>query len=470
MRIVQGVVGWFVDRLGLAKVIRVFADHPVPPGTARGRSAWMYVLGAATLVAFMLQVVTGIALATKYVPAPEYAYRSLVYLTERVWLGGFLRAMHFWGASAMVVLIFAHTIRVYLTASYKFPREFNWLTGVALLLLTLAMAFTGQLLRWDADGVWGVFVASHYAARVPVVGEYLKEFVLGGSTIGGVTLTRAYAFHVVLMPLLIFGLIGLHLFLVLHHGVSEPPDPDRPADPSTYRESYGTLLDRHGRPYFPDAVWREAVAAFAVIAVVMLLALVVGPKGPGEPASPTMIPMEPKPDWYLLWYYGLLSVKPPRIETFTMVYLPLLLVGMMILLPLAFGRGARTLRRRPWAVVVVGVSLTAFGVLTELGSRAPWVMDFETRPLTAAEVGVSQGPVWEGAQLFHERGCQYCHVAAGRGGAYGPEMDGLLRRLPREVVTTRIVQGFGNMPGYRGILSSAELAAILTFLESLEDR
>jgi ubiquinol-cytochrome c reductase cytochrome b subunit len=405
----------------------------------------------------------------KYIPSPGHAWESLQFINTQVLWGGFVRGLHFFGASAMVLLVFVHMSRVVITGSYKFPREVNWITGVVLLFLTLAMAFTGQLLRWDADGVWGVFVAAHYAARVPLIGEALKQFMLGGATVGGATLSRFYAFHVILMPLAMFAVIGLHMYLVLHHGISEPPEPGRPVDPKSYRRWYQAHLTRQGRPYFPDAVWKEAVAALLVVVTVVALAWALGPKGPGERADPTMIPSEPKPDWFLLWYYGLLSIKPPRIETFTMVYLPAIAVLILILLPLLSGRGERSPSRRPWSIAVLVFLVTAFGVLTELGGRAPWVMDFGTEPLPAHAVGFEAGPVWQGAALFHERGCQYCHVALGEGGDYGPALTDVMRRLPPEVVTTRIVQGFGNMPAYRDILTREELAAILAFLHSLSD-
>lgn len=460
---------WLADRLGLDRVADVLARHSVPAETTTGKKAWMYVFGSATLVAFLLQVVTGIGLATRYVPAPRHAYESVRFITEQVSYGALLRGMHFFGASAMVILAVVHMARVFLTGSYKFPREFNWLTGVVLLLLTLAMAFTGQLLRWDANGVWGVVVASHYAGRVPWIGEALKEFILAGATIGGGTLTRFYVFHVILMPLLIFAGIGIHVYLVLRHGVSEPPREGRPVDPKTYRARYRAAVERNGRPYFPYVTWREALFATAVIGAVVALALGVGPKGPGEPPDPTRIPTEPKPDWFLLWYYGLLSVKPAGMETFVMVYLPLIVIGILLLLPLVFNRGERSLRRRPWAVVVVGISAAALGVLTELGARAPWVMELELPAAEAQAVAPVASPVAYGAQLFRERGCQYCHAAEGRGGKYGPALTGVMRRLPRSIVTTRIVQGFGDMPAYREILTREELTAILAYLHSLEE-
>lgn len=468
MRILSGLRAWLYDRLGLEKILDVVARHRVPPGTASGRTGWMYVFGTATLIAFLLQLVTGIALATKYVPAPAHAYESIRYITDHVPFGALLRGMHYFGASAMVVLVLIHMARVFLTGSYKFPRELNWITGVLLLALTLAMAFTGQLLRWDANGVWGVFVASHYVGRVPLIGEALKELMLAGDTVGGATLSRFYAFHVIAMPLLIIGIIGVHVYLVLRHGVSEPPEPGNPVDPATYRARYEALLARSDRRYFPDVAWREAVFGAVVVTAVIGLALALGPKPPGLPPDPTAIPAEPKPDWFLIWYYGLIALKPPELETIVMVYLPILVLVGLVALPILFGRGERSPLRRPWAVLSVAFVAVALGVLTDLGTRAPWVMDFDARPAAAESLDQAPEPVRVGARVFHERGCQLCHSAGGEGGEYGPSLVGVMKRLPPEIVTARIVRGFGDMPAYRDILTREELRAILAYLHALE--
>lgn len=466
---VRRMVAWLEDRLGL----RRFEDmvyHSVPPAITEPHRGWLYALGSATLAAFLLQVVTGIALATLYVPAPAHAYDSVRYITEQVWLGSLLRGMHYFGASAMVLLVGLHMVRVFLTGSYKFPRELNWISGVVLLFLTLVMAFTGQLLRWDANGVWGVFVASHYVGRVPLVGEALKQLVLAGDTIGGATLTRFYALHVVILPMLVMGFVVVHLYLVLHHGISEPPRPGRPVDPKSYRSWYQNLLRRSRRRYFPDAVWREAAAAVVVVVAVAGLALWLGPKAPGELPDPTQVPAEPKPDWFLLWYYGLIAIKPGRLETFVMVGLPLLAFVLLLVMPLVFSRGERSLRRRPWAVLVTAALAIALAVLTHLGHRAPWVMELATSPPSAAELAGLGEPARRGAVLFEARGCQHCHAVGGRGGDYGPPLAGITKRLPDEVITARIVQGYGDMPAYRSVLERDELEAILAYLHALEEQ
>jgi ubiquinol-cytochrome c reductase cytochrome b subunit len=468
MRIIARIAYWFVDRAGLRPAWEKIAKHPVPPGATESRRGWMYVLGIATLTAFLLQLVTGIALATKYIPSPSHAYDSIRFITDQVWLGGLLRGMHFYGASAMVLLITLHMARVYLTGSYKYPREVQWLTGVALLLLTMAMAFTGQLLRWDQNGLWGVVVAAHYVGRVPLLGEYLKEFVLAGQTVGGPTLSRFYVFHVLLMPLLILGTVGIHLYLVLLHGVSEPPVAGRRVDPERYRDWYEKHLETEGRPYFPYVAWKEAVFAAIVVTAVIVLALTFGPRGPGAQPDPTQIPLDARPDWFLLWYYALIAIKPPGMDALIMVYLPLFVLLVMILLPLVSPAGERHPARRPWSVAVVVLAGTALAGLTYLGVRSPWVMDFDTDPIPAEVIGVGEGPVFAGAELFYSKGCQFCHEAAGFGGAYGPPMTGITRRLPPEMITTRIVNGIGNMPAYRGELTQAELEALLAFIRHLD--
>ena len=140
------------------------------------------------------------ALAFSYVPAPSSAYESLQFITDQALLGGIVRGIHYWGGSAMVVLIFIHMCRTYLMGSFKFPRELNWLTGVLLFGLTLGMAFTGQLLRWDQDAYWAVAVGANMAGRVPFLGNILAQVLIAGQTVGGATLTRFYATHVFLFP------------------------------------------------------------------------------------------------------------------------------------------------------------------------------------------------------------------------------------------------------------------------------
>ena len=458
---------WLKDRIGFAG-LKEIAVHPVPPETASNKTGWMYALGNATMVVFLLQVVTGAVLATKYIPSTAHAYDSLLYITNEVTLGRQLRGMHFYGASAMVVLISLHMARVFLTASYKFPRELNWLTGVGLLVLTLAMAFTGQLLRWDENGVWSVSVASFIAARVPLVGRWLAEFILAGDRVGGTTLSRFFAFHVFIFPVLIFGAIGAHVYLVLHHGISELPRAGQPVDPATYRERYHALLEREGRPYMPDVTWREIAIGVGITTIIAGLAYVFGPRGPNAPPDPAVLAADPRPDWFFLWFYALLAYKPRGLEDIVMIYVPLALLAGLILLPFVASRGERSPLRRPWAIGAVLVTAILLGVLTGAGWKAPWVPDFASEPLSPTTVGVASGPAYDGARLFHAHACQSCHAVAGQGGAYGPDLTDVARRMPPQEIAFRIINGTANMPAYNHKLTLDELNAILVFLETID--
>ena len=307
------------------------------------------MFGSATLFAFIVQVVTGIALATMYIPSTENAYQSINFITNVAILGKVLRGIHYFGASAMIIMIGAHMIRIYLMGSYKFPREVNWLSGTVLLLMTLAMAFTGQLLRWDQNAFWSVIVGAEQAGRAPLIGKYLAQFILAGQTVGGSTLSRFFSFHVFFIPAVIFGVLGFHLYLVLHNGISEPPKSGQPVEPKTYRSWYQKMLNEKGLPFWPDVAYRDALFGALVIFVVVILAAIIGPPLLGTPPDPTIIQANPRPDWYLLWYFSMLALIPPGIENYVIIGFPLLVGIVLIILPFIWNKGERSPRRRPWA-------------------------------------------------------------------------------------------------------------------------
>jgi ubiquinol-cytochrome c reductase cytochrome b subunit len=460
---------WILDRFGLEPIVRFAREHKVPAALG-GRTGWMYVFGFGTLTAFLVQIVTGLALSTSYVASPADAHESLVHITERTTWGGLVRGMHFFGASAMVLFLLAHMARVYLTASYKFPRQANWMTGVLLATLTFALALTGQLLRWDQDGLWTVVVISKFVARVPLLGPALGEFVLAGPEVNAATLPRFASLHMIVLPALVVLLVGLHIYLLLRSGISEPPHVETPLDPEEYLRWYEEHEEREGVPYFPDAAWREIVVAFVVVAGVVALAALVGPQGPGPPPDPTVLGAQPKPDWFMRFYYALVTLKPWRAETFVMVYLPIALFLGLLLLPVLAGHGRRALHQRPWAAGIVVFAVIALGWLTALGLRSPWTPDYDAPPLGAEALGVAEGPVIEGARVFAARGCQLCHLALGVGGEWGPDLTHVAHRLPPEEIVVRIVQGFGDMPPYLETLRPGELEALVAFLRALPAR
>ncbi len=465
MKYLQRVYAWLDDRLGISDGILAALRHPVPRSVN-----WWYVLGSATLVAFVVQVITGVALAFTYVPAPISAYESLQFITNEAILGSVVRGIHYFGASAMVLLIAAHAARVFLMGSYKYPRELTWLTGVFLLLLTLGMAFTGQLLRWEQNAYWSMVVAAAQASRAPIVGELLMRIVVAGQTVGGATLTRFYATHVFLLPALMFLLIGLHLTLVLRHGISEPPRAGQPVDPKTYRRWYQDLLKRDGIPFWPEAAWRDVIFALAVGLVVVLLSIIVGPPPLGERADPTLVQAYPRPDWYFLWYFALLALIPPEIEDWVIIGFPVLVGVVLLALPFIAPSGERSPRRRPWAVAAVGLPAVAIAALTVQGLRAPWSPNLQAQALPAAVTAPLQGSAAQGAVLFSQKGCLACHVIAGTGGERGPDLSTVGARRSREELTWRILYGGIGMPAYGESLVPEEVTALVDFLETRTGR
>ena len=449
----------FDDRTGLLTWFRQVAEHPVPP-----RTGWWYVFGSATFLAFLLQVVTGIALATAYVPSAGDAYASLQFITDQALMGRFLRGLHYFGASAMVVLIGVHVARVYLMGAFKFPRELNWLSGALLLLLTLALAFTGQLLRWDQNAVWSVIVAAAQAGRMPLVGPDVARFLLAGDTVGGATLSRFFAFHVFFIPALVFLLVGLHLALVLRHGISERPKVGEPVDKATYRANYDALLKREGVPFWPDAAWRDVVFGAAVVALVAILALAIGPPELGKQPDPSILQADPRPDWYFLWYFAVLAMTPTHLENVVIVLGPLIFGAILLCVPF-FNTGERSVRRRPWAAIVVLLIVSTIGMFWAAGQRAPWSPDFAAKPLAAAVVRDTTNPTGvEGARLFYAQGCEFCHAVSGYGGARGPDLTLVASRMSSLEMVGRITNGGPNMPAFTSTLTPDEIQAIVAFL------
>ena len=211
-------IGWVEERTGLSPFLRGFLFRKVPKGTN-----WFYTLGSATMFAFLSQAVTGVFLAMYYEPDPTRAYESASRITNEVFLGEFVRGMHKWGSSVMIILIFLHMGRTFFFGAYKYPRELNWVIGVVLLVLTLMMGLTGYLLPFDQRSFWATVVAVNINASGPLVGPYLADFLRAGAEFGPTTITRFYSLHMLAVPGLIAALIGAHLYLVAKLGTTAPP-------------------------------------------------------------------------------------------------------------------------------------------------------------------------------------------------------------------------------------------------------
>ncbi len=461
MNRIKNIWYWIDDRSGISDFIKPLAKHLVPPD-----SRWTYIFGSATLFIFILQVITGVGLSLLYQPTSETAYNSLNYITNQVPLGAILRGIHYYGASAMIILIGIHMIRVYISAAYKYPREMSWISGVVLLGLTIGMGFTGQLLRWDSNGVWSAIVGAEQAGRVPVIGTWLAHFILAGGTLGGATLSRFFAIHVFLIPAILFGLIGLHIYLVIRNGISEPPKAGQPVEPKTYKQWYHEMLDKKGVPFWPNAAWRDMAFGLLVVAAVIALAVFIGPPQIGSPPNPANIHSNPRPDWYLLWIFALFALMPRAIESYVIAFGPVIIGLILVLLPIIFNKGERSPVRRPWSILIVIFILTMIGTFWYEGVKSPWSPNFDAKPLPEKTIGNVGPAAISGASLMYKKGCLYCHSISGDGGHRGPNLTKVAERLNTDQMTIRIINGGGNMPAFGSSLTKEELKDILAFLNT----
>jgi menaquinol-cytochrome c reductase cytochrome b subunit len=224
-------VDWVDERTSMSAGARWVMFRKIPRGTN-----WFYTLGSATLFAFLSQAVTGVFLAMYYDPSATRAYESVRNLTNEVFLGEFVRGMHKWGSTVMVILVFLHMGRTFFFGAYKYPRELNWVIGVVLLILTLFMSFTGYLLPFDQRSFWATTVGVAINGTGPLVGPYLNDFLRGGPEFGVTTLSRFYALHMLVLPGAIAAMIGAHLYLVARLGTTAPPWLKADTDPQLRRD------------------------------------------------------------------------------------------------------------------------------------------------------------------------------------------------------------------------------------------
>jgi ubiquinol-cytochrome c reductase cytochrome b subunit len=457
---------WFDQRLQIAGAIRDAAAHPVP----RKSASWWYIFGSAALTIFILQVFTGILLALIYVPSGAEAWNSLQYLNHGVTLGWFLRAVHGWGSNFMVAVVLIHMCQVILFGAYKFPRELTWILGVFLLLMTLGMAFTGQVLRFDQDAYWGLGIGVSICGRVPLIGKPLTQLLMGGPIIAGDTLSRFFALHVFVIPGLLIGFVSLHLLLVLKLGINEWPMPGRVVRRSTYLKEYHELTHKDGIPFVPQAVWKDMFFSAAIIVSIMACAAFFGPFGPSGYPDPTIVQTVPKPDFFFLWLYALLSLLPPEMETPILLIGPVVGIGFLILLPFISGEGEKSWRRRPVAVVTLLLLAVTLGTFTRLASYAPWspVMNAWSGDPIPVNLLDGRSPLErQGALVFQGKQCRNCHSIGGSGGKRGPALDDVATKLTPDQLVRQVLQGGGNMPAYGKNLKPAEVTALIAFLETM---
>ena len=364
-------VGWPKDERAAVKAMVssiTLHVHPpkVRPASLKFRASW--ALGLISVVLAGLLTATGIYLMFYYFPHPDVAWRSMKDLAFVVPFGIVTRNLHRWGAHAMVAIVTLHMLRVFLAGGYKPPREANWVAGVGLWVLTLALSFTGYLLPWDQLAFWAVTVGANMAGAIPVLGQPLRVLLLGDMTVGEAALLRFYVLHCVLLPLFLFGLIGFHLFRVRKDGglvMSEH-------DPSSDRHKPG----HHLLPSWPHLVYRELIVGLATTAVLLLLSVVAN--APLEPlADPSRTPNPAKAPWYFLGIQELAHWS----AFWGGVFVPALVVAVLCAVPYfdrhPEGVGRYFARERRWACSIFLVLMTFFTTVTVIGTlfRGPaWAL------------------------------------------------------------------------------------------------
>ena len=369
-------VGAFLaDRLPLRNV----EDHlkkPLPKHVN-----WLFSLGSMAAFLLILQAVTGAFLAFYYSPSPDHAYDAVNYISKEVAFGGFVRGLHHWGASAMVIVMFLHLLRVVVYASYKPPREMTWVTGVFMLLIVLGFGFTGYLLPWDQKAYWATVVGVKIVDTVPVIGDFVAKVLRGGEEVGAVTLTRFYALHTIWLPWLAFGLVGVHLFFVRYYGSGGLPK-------NTPEEM------RSGKPFYPDQLFEDAVAILILFIILAGMAIFI-PVPLEELADPTDASYDPRPEWYFLFLFQLLKYFKGPLEVVGTFVIPTVGFILLLFLPFLDKKDRTSLLKRPVALTVTSLSVLLIILLTILGAISPRLEPAPEQTSTAEQTEPGQGDTQE---------------------------------------------------------------------------
>ncbi len=312
MKLQKGVMDWLDSRLGIREIMHANMGGYLLP---RNINIW-YTLGAVLLAMFGLQFLTGILLLIFYVPDTEKAFTSVTAIMNSIPYGWLIRYLHVVGSNLIIVLLLLHMLSVLFMGSYKRPRELTWLSGFIIFNLGLAFCLTGYLLPWSQLSFWATTVATDAAGAVPVVGDFLVEFLRGGPSVGAPTLGRFFALHVMGLPMLFLGLVGFHLFCVRRIGISSPPfgDDYRPLEPA---RSFHHDEHPGGVPFHPNYTIKDLSMVFFVLAALVAITFYAPwlfiPPDALEPADPFTTPAHIKPEWYFLWAYQTLKIFPSKL-------------------------------------------------------------------------------------------------------------------------------------------------------------
>jgi ubiquinol-cytochrome c reductase cytochrome b subunit len=472
-----GFWGWVNRRAGVDELLRSALNEPIPGG-----ARFAYIFGSGLLFIFLSQIITGVFLALYYVPSADHAHTTVAYITKAVTAGSFLRSLHAYGASAMVVVLLLHLSQTYIYGSYKGRREILWLSGCGLFALVMAMAFTGYLLPWDQRAYFATAVGTNAVSEVPGIGESIKRLMRGGTEMGTLTISRFFVAHVFLVPACIFALVASHIFLFRKAGAAGPPQED-PYHPR-----------QEGELFYPRQVLMDLSLTALLIVGLGLLSFFV-PTQLGPPANPADAQYIPRPEWYYLPIFQWLKYWHGSGAIVGVLVIPSILVLAILALPFL----DRGLERRPWkrpgamgAYVFVLFSLAGLGLRSqyldrrdsgvaqqlakqraeeEEYARKPFEPELSSASLAAANVTLADPLAAKGKTIFEAQSCNACHGDGGVGTAAAPALIGIKAKFSPDQLAELFKHptakmNAGGMPPID--LPADDLKALIAYVESLK--
>jgi ubiquinol-cytochrome c reductase cytochrome b subunit len=471
------VFNWFDRRAGINSLLHEALDEPIPGGARLA-----YVFGSGLLFLFLSQIITGVFLALYYVPSADHAHTTIAYITKEVMAGSFLRSLHSYGSSAMVIVLLMHLTQTFLYGSYKGRRELLWVSGCLLFALVIGMAFTGYLLPWDMKAYFATTVGTNISGEVPLIGEGVKRLMRGGNDMGTLTLSRFFVAHVFLIPAAIFAFVAMHVYLFRKAGAAGPISED-PITPKQKTERF-----------YPRQVLMDMGFGLALIAALGILAYLV-PVELGPKANPADTQYVPRPEWYYLPVFQWLKYWQGSRAIIGILVIPLIIIGLFVGLPFM----DRRLERRPWkrplavgAFTIVFLSLILLGTLSYTGDhRDPGIAEqlakqreeteqfmrapFEPEPsgssLAAANAELADPLASHGKSIYEAQSCNACHGDGGIGTSAGAKLIGIGAKFPADRLAALLKKPTDKMTsgGMTAVeLTDEETKGLIAYLTSLK--
>jgi len=433
------ILQWLDDQTGLVSMLRHFMEEPLP-----AKVGCPHIFGSLAMFCFIIQVVTGMVLLAYYTPSPVNAYQSVQFITYDLAFGRFVRGLHHWTSSAMLVMVGLHMLQAFFWGAYKRPRQIIWAIGVLLFAATMVLSFTGYLLPWDQKAYWAAVVGTNMAGTVPVIGETIRNILRGGADVGALTLTRFFAVHVFICPLVLAALMGFHVLQLRRQGITPPWR--RVGDEDVSKPQF----------FYPHQALKDAIACLILLVGLLYVAWRVG--APIEPvANPADTGYVPRPEWYFLWMFQLLKYFGGKWEFVGAVLLPTVAIVLLLVYPYLDRNPERRASKRPWSF---GLGIGTFVAVSALGTAAILT--------TPAEPELNDQER-HGQRIFMEQRCNACHGIHGGGGAVDlggehPDWDpGYLEKLLRDPTA---FNPRSTMPP-TNLANEEDMEALIAFLMSI---